>query len=184
MLLGSTFRSPARVGVARKPVRGTWNELPRGPGHSSTGCDLKSFEFPTRNLSNSQRTTHSECHGETEEGQRRGGILGQAEVVTAVDGQPVVDCPDAADTRHDGDGISGPRLVQLLQVEAAQLRQRRGVVKPLPEHVKILHDLMLQRPLVAELIDIQLERTLVSSKSEIMLVTEPKRQGVVKEECG
>jgi len=25
MLLGSTFRSPARVGVARKPVRGTWN---------------------------------------------------------------------------------------------------------------------------------------------------------------
>ena len=107
--------------------------------------------------------------------------MGQAEVVTAVDGQTVVDRPDAADTRHDGGGASRPRPVQFRQVEAAQLRQRRGVVKPLPEHVKILHDLMLQRPLVAELIDIQLKRTLVSSKSEIMLVTEPKRQGVVKE---
>ncbi len=134
----------------------------------------ESFQIPPH-------TTHSECHGETEERDRRGGILGQAEVVTAVDGQMVVDRPDAADTRDDGDGISRPRPVQFRQVEAAQSRQRRGVVEPLPEHVKILHDLVLQRPLVAELIDIQPERTLVPSKSEIMLVAEPKRQGVVEE---
>ena len=64
----------------------------------------------------------SECHGETEEGDRRGGKMGQAEVVTAVDGQTVVDRPDAADTRHDGGGASRPRLVQFLQLEAPLMR--------------------------------------------------------------
>src|SRR5271157_3090621 len=181
MLLGSALQSPASFGIAWKLVRVTWNESARGPGYSSTGC-IRNLSNSQRGIfSNSQHTTHSERHGETEEGDRGGGILGQAKVVTAVDGQMVVDRPDAAGTRHDGDGISGLSSDHFQQVEAAQSRQRRVVVESLPEDVKILDDLVLQRPLVAELIDIQLERSLVSSKPEIMLVTEPKRQRVVKQ---
>ena len=59
---------------------------------------------------------------------------------------------------------------QLRLREPPHTGQRRRVVKALPEDVEILDDLMLKRPLVAELIDILAKDPLGPRDADVLLI--------------
>ena len=130
----------------------------------------------------SSESPGSESDCKAEQGNGCGGKTGEAKIVAAEQCQVVVKCPDCTEARYHGIRIDGWMGKQLRLRETPHTGQRRRVVKALPEDVEILHDLPLKRPLVAELIDILAKEPLRPRDTEVVLITESQRQGVVEEQ--
>jgi hypothetical protein len=111
---------------------------------------------------------------------RRGSLASEAEIVAAIDRQPVVHGSDCANAGHHCGGIAGNIPDRFQRGKVAKSWQSRSIVEPVPEDIEVLYDLVLERPLVAKVMNFQAgwkgycRGGLVSRDAEVVLATEPK----------